>query len=294
MPDNNNIFGDTSIEQRRLAAYRHQAKLYVISNIDEIKEKYAKCIYLKLCTQNPDIKMHYGGEVNKSTGEREAKEIIKSYIILCEDCILLFNPNNMEPAVVEDVYIFTDYNITTFEHQLFLEYIQNQRSGENPLSEIAKKAAMRAGNAGGGYAMDKLGDLLVTRSNRLSSLAQHYDGGHNSRMRIERSFKGKAAQKEAFKKMFLQSKNFTKGATVGKMAGNFLKTKGTDMLKGSFRPISMVDALRPMDITHGSWDTPEKNRMKKIIPQELTIYCNKNNNYQWIVKQQYFTQNNNY
>ncbi|MDR3059249.1 MAG: hypothetical protein LBU84_14070 [Prevotella sp.] len=122
------LFDSLDMLDVRLMAYKSQARTYLLSNADDIISKYAKLIYQELCIQNTEVQNHYYGELKTGAmGRSVAYEIISAYTTICEDVLILFNPLDKEPAVVEDAYIFSDYDIGAFEEKILSEYIERKK-----------------------------------------------------------------------------------------------------------------------------------------------------------------------
>lgn len=285
------FLGELNMDQIRAV----QERMYMLSQISNIKLKYAEHIYAELILQNSSVKNHYGGLSTQSTGEMVAKSIISENIIYCGDSFssffVLCNPLSAEPCVVSDVYDFLYGGNTSYSKNVLLQYIQKSKEREESLfSDLTKKTAKNGAKLGAAYGLDKAGGYLASRAGRLESLALHYSSGHATTMRVNSSFRGKVAQTNAFKSLFRKSSTFATYAARHKAASSTLGFIAGRLRKGSFKPITLADALMPMEFGYGTWDAREKERMSVIIPIELDNYCAKHNNYLFIINQQYFEQ----
>ena len=283
------ILGGLDSLDMRLIAYQSQARTYLLSNAGEIMSKYADLIYERLCEQNPRIKESLYGVFPTESPVARAKaiEIISAHITICEDVLVLFNPDDKEPAVVEDAYMFSDYDIGAFEIKILSEYIENKKKSEDNFEDLFSVGKFVAGKAASGAARSavaKLGDLAILRADRLATLAKHYDGGHQARMRVQRSFKGKALQKNMMKQIASKGKNLSKLSNFYKKGGSFMKGRGLPSLTSIPKPITLFDALKPETLGYSAYDGAEIRWIEILIPTELAKYCEKSNNYRCIPK----------
>lgn len=286
------FFDDLSDEERALIAYEFEARMYVMSHIGDVTQKYAEYIFEKLCKQNSEIEMYWMGKfVNGTYGKDRACDVIKSYTELTADAVILYNPATEQPAIVEDVFQFTDYDIQAYEYKMFIEYM-NQRNSKQfdtnrtpiGLVDLAKAKTKQAAT---GYAMYNTGNKIVSKASRFDTLAKHYQGGHAMQMRINKSVRGATEQKRIMQQMIFKQKKLVKASKVYKLVGGKLKLSGIKKIGGILKPVSFADIfLSPTMFAVSDLTIPEKKRMERIIPQELAKYCYKNDNYNI----QYFNQ----
>lgn len=183
--------------------------------------------------------------------------------------------------------MFSDYDIGAFEERILAEYIENKKMNDDNFEDLfgaGKLVASKAVSGVVGSRVAKLGDLAILRANRLAALAKYYDGGHQSRMRVQRSFRGKTAQNNMMKQISLKGKNLSKMSDFYKKGGSFVKGRGVSSYKNAFRPITPLDALKHLTPIDDAPDSVERNRMRELIPEELAKYCEKNNNYRCMPK----------
>ncbi|MCL1933846.1 MAG: hypothetical protein FWF53_08585 [Candidatus Azobacteroides sp.] len=298
--DNPNRNGALSLEnpskeEKQLETYKAQARMYLFLHANVVKKHYASYILERLCEQNPELKELYvsGPEPNKLRNFRRVLEtyrLIEEYIILYGEMLILYNPEDNEPCVVVDAYVFTDYDIEAFEERMLIEYIQNNPHNDesSPQSEFAKKAAIRVARYGAGYGLSRMGASLTHTATRLSALSNHYASGHKTLMRVERSISGKKTQREALLKLLNKSAKYGQSAAQKKVAGTVLTKLGSKLKKGTFRLITLLDVFNHLEVVDDSPNALFRVEAKHDILPKLKIYCEQNNNYQTIINRQYF------
>jgi hypothetical protein len=291
--------------------YAIHQRLHILSRIDDIKVKYCRHVYEMLALQNPEIKRTlYGvknimpdGKISEASGigENIALDIISEHTIYCGDFFssffVLCNPQNAEPSVVTDVYDFLDTSTGCASLNTLREYIQLNKEKEVLFTEQMKNASktvLKQGvKSGAGYGLGKAARHLASQAGRLQSIAKHYSPGHAVHMRVTSSYRGKAAQSKAFAALFRKSESYALYTARYKIAGTGLKWLAGKMSKsgGMPKPISMLDVAKPMETArYDTFTAQETSRMSRLIHSELNNYCEKNNNYQRIINQQYFEQ----
>lgn len=265
-----------------------QDKMAILSRMGDIKIKYHWFVYEKLAELEPGVKMHYMSHSTQSVGERVALSIIAENTLFCGDhahsFFVLCNPKTGQPSVVTDVYGFVQ---EAHLMDVISTYIGDYREKEATLRGRAVKTGIKLGT---GYAGERLGDHLVARAGRLQRIVDHCSSGHDRFTRVTRSISGKEAQNAAFKSLFNKSKEYAKYSARHKTAGSALRKIAGRMKKGSIKPITPIDVLKPESMRKGTYTDIETARMRSFIPQVLAKYCEHQNNYHYIINQQYFEQ----
>ena len=280
---------ERSEEEERLETYKAQAWMYLFLHFHEVKIRYAEYIFKQLCEQNSELKVNNLEPKETVFFSSYACQFIEEYILLCDEALVLCNLEK-EPCVVVDAYAFTNYDIDAFEERMLAEYIQNNPNREKPAFQTAftRKATTKAAGFVIGSGLNKTGTSLINTGARLSRLSNHYASGHESLMRLQRSFRGKKAQQEALSKLIDKSSRYGKSAAQKKATGTVLTRLGSKLKKGTFRPVTVFDALNPWEVADDTSNARMKDEAKRLVLPELEIYCERNNNYQTIINQQYF------
>jgi hypothetical protein len=84
-----------------------------------------------------------------------------------------------------------------------------------------------------------------------------------------------------------KSAKYGKSAARSTATGTVLKKSAAKLMKGAFRPISILAVFNVSDFSDGTMDAKYKAMAKLYVLSELEIYCERNNNYQAIINQQY-------
>jgi len=274
-------------EERRI----FRERLYLLSNINRIKRKYADYIYGKLVLQNSSI-ISDKLTLSENIGYNTAIKIILENIIFFEECFVLCNPaDNGEPYVIEDAYRFTSFYGDSDEVWRLLEYMdeQKQRYDLSLVKDIGTIAATMGAKLYAGGKIGNMANAALNRANRLAALAKHYDSDHATTMRVNRSIRGKAAQRAAFDSLFRKSAAYASYASRYRVTGNVLSYIAKITKKGAFMPFKLLDTVMPTDLGEGmSLTEKEEKRVARLTIEELDVYCRKNTNYAFIVNQRHY------
>lgn len=272
-----------------------QERMYIVTHMEEISNEYANYIYDELVKQNPQIASS-SLEIAMGGGRRIfVLDVVKKCSVFCEGVFVLCNPENGEPSVVVDIYDFLPNNNPLREIQALLEHIESiridvERSTFGMGVDAAKKVGIRAGK----HYAQKGSNYLLKQSERLGSLSYHYDSGHKTQMRINRSYRGKANQQKALVNLIEKSKKYGKYAARyeagGKLLG-FLAKKSSNPLK-ALKPVSFSDIITsPTPIPNGKSTLEIETEESNILAIEaLGVYCKKHNNYNLFINQTYLSQ----
>lgn len=288
-------FENPSEQEKQLKIYKQQAWMYLMKNLEAVIRKYAYYILDELCKQSSFIKNNYQPFEDQSPSHhferKSATELIEKYITLYEEMLILYNPEDIEPCVVVDAYVFTDYDIEAFEERMLIEYIQNNPNSDESASQsaFAKEAVIRAARYGAGYGMGRMGASLTHTATRLSALSNHYASGHKTLMRVERSFRGKKAQREALFKLLNKSSKYGKSAAERKVVGTVLTKLATLKKRSVLRPITLLDVFKPHSFGQRTPMEGWRETAESHVLPELIKYCEQHNNYQTIINQQYIS-----
>jgi len=274
-------------EERRI----FRERMYLLTNIDDIKERYADYIYGKLVLQNPSI-ISGDPTLPGNTSYNTSIKIILENIVFFEECFVLCNPaDNGEPYVIEDAYRFTSFYGDSDEVRRLMEYMdeQKQRYDLSLAKDIGTTAATMGAKLYAGGKIGNVANAALNRANRLAVMAKHYDSGHATTMRVNRSIRGKAAQRAAFDSLFRKSVAYASYSTRYRVTGNALSYIAKMTKKGAFMPLKLLDTIMPADLGEGtSLTEKEKKRVTRLTIEELDIYCRKNTNYAFIVHQKHY------
>lgn len=295
MPNRSNSIELDLIDEydRRIVAYRFQAKMYVLSNINLILNQFTRLIYEHISTRQRDAEQH-PFEYNDIV-ETELS-IIREYVqYIGDELLVVFNPKTGQPAVIEDAYIFTEYDVDAFEEKLTTELIQaieienTRRSGSYQF--VKDQLMSRSKKVAGGAVSFYVGNRVLSYADRFGRLASHYDGGHAARLRIQNSFRGKMAQKGAFTQMSGKGKQFMTQLTRRKFVGGWLKNIGSNFMKGALKPVTPLSiALHVQSFGDATLKDQFSSLIASRIIDNLAEYCVKNQNYSLLINQTYLSQ----
>jgi hypothetical protein len=105
-------------------------------------------------------------------------------------------------------------------------------------------------------------------------------------MRIQRSFRGKKAQRDALIKMYNRSAQYKNYAGKALYTGKTL-VRLSKYTTGAFR---LLDAFKPYPLNHTQSADYVEKKCEMYLVKVLPIYCDKYNNYNQIINQQYYEQ----
>ncbi len=281
------IFGiNMSEAERRLNAYRMQAKMYLITNADSIKSKYANLVLSEIFSRSPSPVEYFVPNSLKLQGNNYLIKLIKECIFFCEDLLVLINPKTEGPCVVVNAYAFTEYDIEAYEERLLTEYINNSDS----YHDIIEKGMPFVVKQGAKYGIKKgsniLGRSIYSKGVRYFAISGHNASGHSSLMRIQRSFRGKKAQREALLKMYNRSSQYKNYASKSLFAGKTL-VRLSKYTTGAFR---LLDVFKPYPTNQNQSIGYVEEKCEEYLIKELPVYCDKYNNYNLIINQLYYEQ----
>lgn len=286
------LFGiNLSEVERKLNAYRMQTQMYLLANADDIKTKYAGLILSELLLQYPSLSLEFLNPPSLLLNrDLHLTKLIKECIFFCENFLVLINPKTEEPCVVVNAYAFTKYDIDAYEERLLTEYVNNSNPYHEIIETAIEKGAPFAVKQGAKYGIKKgsnmLGRSIHSKGVRYFAIGSHNASGHSSLMRIERSFREKKAQRDALIKMFNRSSQYKNYAGKALSAGKTL-VRLSKYTNAGFR---FLDAFKSHPLNESQSVSYVEKICEEYLIRVLPVYCDKYNNYNRIVNQQYYEQ----
>lgn len=275
-----------SEEHKIISAYAFQAKMYILTNQEVIKKKYASWIFDEL--KIPPMTSSIGVEPIEHLGVT----LIKHFVELYDNLLILYNPETKKPSIIDSAYAFSEYDVPAFEEKILLEYANSRKNdgsgGSNEIVDIVKNRAIKMG---AGLTLMKAGSHLSRKAILWSSKANNYSAVHSYMMKNKRIFQSTRSQQKALNTMM---GNIEKLGSKSKYATKSTKLLGfisTKLIKSAIKgPIGIFDAFTPAVSNAPNRPNYEDEIFKERVLKELKKYCINNSNFDAVINQQYFEQ----
>jgi len=250
--------------------YYHQKRLYIISHIEELKEKYVVTLYNDLIEK-----------ILKKTDQHEylfkskkiyCLDLIKAYVHFEEDFFILYNPDTKEPSVITDVenYLPAHYR-DNYAVNTLIQYMDDDASFSLPGKQMVKwgKTGVKKGAEYASKIYTKKGHELATQAERMATRPGRRDVTRHLRNKADKT-KALARLAEKHTATVAKSQSLLKsGSLLGKMA-KFLGRRSVG---------AAIDVVWPQDLGDATMETRNKTMVRLSIELELTEYCKKNYNF---------------